>query len=218
MNFEAVKSWLTRRMSREANLYRLKGILGLALAPLALAAALTLVYWLLRLFTHDASNNLGDPRKCLWITLAVLPCLFIGNRLAPRRNLMEERMSAGPETSLTGHYFARREALGLLFLWIVFTGPRLFNWAADSFREAKRSQQMDVLSCAAVLWMLISSPRKVPFEDIQRDLEWLNWETVLPDLKRMPGVLFLQSPPTGLSLTTELRESIRTDLRANVSQ
>jgi hypothetical protein len=218
MNFETVKSWLTRWMNQEANVHRLKGSLGLALGPLALVAALTLVYWLLRLLTHDASNHLGDPRKCLWITLAVLPCLFIGNRLAPRRNLMEERMSDGPETSLVGHYAARNQAVGFLFLWIVFTGPRLFDWAADSFREAKRFGQMDIHSCAAVLWMLISSPRKVPFENLQRDLEWLNLEAVLPDLKRISGVLFLQAPPPGLSLTTELRQLIRDDLRSKASR
>ena len=217
MDFEAVKAWLTRWMNRQANAYRLKGILGMALAPAALAAALTLVYWLLRLFTHDVANNLGDPRKCLWITLAVLPCLFIGNRLAPRRNLMEERMSAGPETSLGEHYANRSQVTVLFFLWIVFTGPRLFDWAVDSFRESKRLQQMDLHSCAAVLWKLIFTPRKVPFDELQRDLEWLNLEAVLPEMKRIPGVLILQAPPAGLSLTPDLRNLIRSDLRPNAA-
>jgi hypothetical protein len=60
MDFEAIKAWFERWTGKEANSCRLKGILGLTLMPVALAVALTLVYWLLRLFTHDAAHNLGD--------------------------------------------------------------------------------------------------------------------------------------------------------------
>jgi hypothetical protein len=215
MDFELIKGWLTRWTNREANSYRLKGFLGFALAPVALVVALTLIYLLLLLLAHR-SRDPGIAVKCLWITLAILPCLFIGNRLAPRRNLMEERMSAGSDDVL-GNFVARREVLPLLFLWIVFTGPRLFDWAAASFRESKRLKQMDIHSCAAVIWMLVSAGRKVSFEDIQRDLEWVNMEAVFPELKQISGVLILYAPPPGLTLTPELRNSILDDLRTNAS-
>lgn len=212
MNFETIKSWLEGWTEKQIKTCRIKGILGFTLGPIALGVALLLVYALVRLFTHDREGNLGDSTTALWITLAALPCMFIGNRLAPRRNLMEERMEEGPDYSIAGHYTARREALLYFFMWFFFTGPRLFDWALSSFRQIDTWKKMDIHSCAAVMWLLLSRPRKVPFEDIQRELDWLNMDAVLPELKQIPGILFLKAPPPGLSLTQDLRDLVRNDL------
>ncbi len=154
MDFEAVKAWLARRTEKQSGNCRRLGILGLVLTPVALVVATICVYWLLRLLTHDASNKLGDPTLCLRISLAIIPCLFIGNRLVPRRDIMEEQLIEGPDRSL------RRQVVPLFFLWILFTGPRLLDWALRSFGEARRWKQMDVHSCAAVLWVLTFAARQ----------------------------------------------------------
>src|SRR5689334_1215505 len=126
MDFETVKSWLVQWTEKQAKNCRLKGIAGVVLGPIALAVASVLVYAMARVFTHDRSYNPGNSTKCIWITLAVLPLMFIGNRIVPRRDLMDERMSEGPEDSFLGRYAARRMTLVYFFMWILFTGPRLF--------------------------------------------------------------------------------------------
>jgi hypothetical protein len=206
MDFEAVKAWLARRTQKQSGNCRLLGMLGLVLAPVALIVATICVYWLLRLFTHDASYNPGDPTLCLLISLAVIPCLFIGNRLVPHRDLMEEQLSEGPDRSI------RRQVVPLFFLWILFTGPRLFDWAFRSFGEARRWRGMDIHSCAAVLWLLISKPGKVSFDDMRQQLDWLNLDAVLPDITRIPGIVFLKTPPPGLSLTQDFRDQVRSEI------
>jgi len=208
MDFETVKAWLTRWTNGQMRNCRLAGILGLTLGPPALAGALAFIYWLLRLFTYNESGP--DKRSmCLWITVAALPCMFIGNRFTPRRDLMEERMSEGPATSFSGHYVARGEVLLQVFLWIMFTGPRLFDWALRSLRKIGHWKQFDTHSCAAVLWLLMNRPRKVPFEEIQTELPWLDLPSAIPQVRRIPGVLQLQAAPIGLSLTQDLRDTIR---------
>lgn len=207
MDFETVKSWLAQWTEKQAKNCRLKGIAGVILGPIALLVALLLVYCLARLFTHDASNNPGSSSKGIWIALAVLPLMFIGNRLVPRRNLMEERMSGELD-----HYAARRLALPYLFMWILFTGPRLFDWAFSSFRKIKSWKEMDTHSCGAVLWLLLTRPRKVPYEDIKQQLDWLDLDATLEQLKQIPGILLLNTPPPGLSLTQEFRDEVRKDL------
>jgi hypothetical protein len=137
------------------------------------------------------------------IALCAAPLMFLGNRLIPRRNLMEERM-ADPTSA------SRVEARLQFLLWILFAGPRLFGWAIRSFREAERIRRVDAHSCGAVLWMMLNSVRKVTFEEIQRDLDWLNLDDTLADLREIDGVLVLHGPPPAFSMTPELREEIKT--------
>jgi hypothetical protein len=92
----------------------------------------------------------------------------------------------------------------------MFTGPRLCSWGFASLRESRQWQELDAHGCAAVLWLLVSRPKKVPYEDFQSELPWLDLTIVLPQITRVPGVLQLQSPPAGLSLTEDLRKAIRT--------
>lgn len=207
MNFENVKSWFGRWVEKRIGSCRVRVAAGFILGPIALAVALCLVYWLTRLLTHDEANNLGSSRTAFWVAMAVLPLVFIGNRLTPRRNLMEERMEEG-----SSGYFSRRQTLRHFFMWILFTGPRCFDWALDSIREMKDWRSVDTHSCAAVLWLLLSRPRKVPYEDIQRELDWVNLDLTLPELARIPGILFLKAPPPGLSLNQDFRDEAREGL------
>ena len=211
MEFEGVKTWLARQAEKQAKTCRLKAVAGFVLAPVALAVATTIVFWLIRLFTHDGYYNLGDSKTSLWISLAVIPLMFLGNRVMPRRDLMEERMSGdATDVALARFGAGRGVVLGLLFMWILFTGPRLTDWALASLRERRRWLQMDTHSCAAVLWLLASRLKKVPYDEIGREIPWLNLDGVMPELARIPGVLRLKAPPPGLALTDDLRKAIGT--------
>ena len=137
--------------------------------------------------------------------------MFIGNRFAPRRSLMEERMEDG-HASLALSRFGpgRAQVFAHLVLWVLFTGPRLLDWAVASLHEERQWKTYDTHSCAAVLWLLASRLHKVPYEEIQREIPWLDLAAVMPQLQRIPGVLKLQATPAGLALTDDLRKAVCT--------
>jgi len=208
MNFEAVKAWYTESVRRRVRNGRIAMVLGLVLMPVALAVAAGLVYALLHGFGRRREEPLSST-TCLWISLAIIPLMFIGNRCTPRRNLMDERMSEGPSDSFGGHYSRRGEVYFQFILWIMFAGPRLLDWALECFREARRLQQQDTHSCAAILWLMLTRGKKVPYEDLEREIPWLNVATALPEVRLIPGVVSLETQPAGLSMTQDLRENIR---------
>jgi hypothetical protein len=209
MNFETIKEWLMQSTNRQIRNCRIMGIVGFVFCPGALAVASALVYCILRVITYHRYGA-DSKNACLWISVGMIPLMFIGNRFVPTRNLMEERMSEGPSTSLIGHELDKRQVQLQCFLWILFAGPRLLNWASNSFREIKRLQQRDAHSCAAVLYLLLGSHKKVPYDDIARELPWLDMATAIDEVQKIPGVVTLPTNPAGLSLTQELRTQIRT--------
>ena len=124
---------------------------------------------------------------------------------------MEEYLEEGPDDSWLDEEPERHEVVPLVFLWVLFTGPRLFDWAFRSFAGARRWKQMDIDSCAAVLWILMAQSGKVSFDEIRRKLDRLDLEAVLPEIRRVDGVVFLKTTPAGLSLTQDLRDQIRSE-------
>jgi hypothetical protein len=207
MDFETVKELFVRHMNKKTKICRLKGILGFVLCPVVLAVAVACVYGLLWIFTYKRYGP-DNEATCLWIALGSLPIMFIGNLLTPREeSLMEKRMREGAPMA---HGIANKgTVLFHVFLWVMFTGPRLCNWATASMREGRQWQEMDAHGCAAVLSLLVRHPKKVPYEDIKTEIPWLDLPVVLSQITRVPGVLQLQSPPAGLSLTDDLRKAIR---------
>ncbi len=212
MDFEGVKTWLGAQARKRAEVCNLKAILGFALAPVALWFAALCIYWVVWCFlSRRGPPQPGDKAICFWVSVAAIPLMFIGNRLAPRRSLMEERMEGDAvDTALARYGAGRSEVLLHFILWIFFTGPRLVDWALASVREGRQWRACDTHSCGAVLWLLASRLKKVPYEEIQREIPWLNLDDVGPELMRIPGVLKLKTPPAGLGLTDDLRQAIGT--------
>jgi hypothetical protein len=207
MSFDKVKAWLEQATRRRVRNYRFKGILGLALGPAALIVAMGFISVVLMAFSNRAHRYDGEARlswmHCIYISLAVVPVLFLTSRFVPRTDVVERRMS-DPGTP----WGRRAEGRVQIILWILFTGPRLFEWAVRSFKKARELGQQDTHSCAAVLWVLVTHQRKVPFTDIQSAVPWLNMEVALPEVRSILGVLECQVPPPGLGLTPELRDAI----------
>jgi hypothetical protein len=212
MDFEGVKTWLGAQARKRAEVCGLKAVTGFVLAPIALWFATTCIYWeLWTLFSRHGNPSPADLKMCFWITMAAIPLMFFGNRFVPRRSLMEERMeddAAG--LAMAREMTGRWEVLLHLILWILFTGPRLVDWGMASLRERRQWQTFDTHSCGAVLWLLASRLKKVSYDEIQRELPWLNLDETGPQLMKIPGVLKLKTPPAGLGLTDDLRKIIAT--------
>jgi len=202
MDFEVVKAWYTESVNRRIGHCRLLGILGLVLMPLALALACGLLFCLLWVASHRQPNPPAIS-TCLWISLALIPLMFLLNLAVPRKNFLDRHVEEGTR-AMRGEVYAQ------VFLWILLAGPMLVDWSLNSFREIKWLRERDVHSCAAVLWVLISHYKRVSYEEIQAALPWLDMQATIPVVLTIPGVIQLRTPPEGLSLHQEMREAMCT--------
>lgn len=209
MDFDYIKAWLERYNASVMSKNRLCGILGLIIFPIALAAGFFLVLMIVGAF---ATDRYGRPRLAMafWISLGVMPFLFLGNYLMRDRR-KEKRWNDESADGILDMMILRYKLFFAIIGWVLFTGPRLLSWSLDSFRNAKLTSQQDTHSCAALLWLLNSKPSRVPLEDIPTVLEWLSLEATMAELQKVPGVLYFPGPPAGLTLSTDLRSAIKDD-------
>ncbi len=208
MDFDYIKGWLDRYNAKVISKNRLCGILALVLFPLGLIVGFLLLLLIVAMFTTD---RYGRPRTAaFWIALACIPLLFLGNYLMGERRKRNHWEDNSPD-GVIEILFLRYKIVFAIICWVLFTGPRLLSWAIESFRKARITGQQDTHSCAALLWMLASRPNRVQFEEIPVTLEWLNLETTLPEVQKIPGVIYLAGPPAGLTLSTDLRAAIKND-------
>lgn len=208
MNFEAVKAWYTESVRRRIRNCRIASVVGILLMPLALALAAGLIFGIL----HGFGGRREEPMSvstAVWISLAVIPVMFIGNRCVPRESLMDKYMGEGGPDGFTDRYRRRVEVYVAVITWILFAGPRLLDWSIDSLREQKRLKTVDIHSCSAVLWLLLARYKKVPYDDIQTAIPWLDMDNTIPQVMAIPGVVALTVVPAGLSLTQDMRDLMR---------
>lgn len=211
MDFETVKAWLVNQTNKQIRNRWLFASLGLVLLPIATAAGGLLIFAFVRMATRE-SRDPGIDTERLWITLGIIFVLFIVNLFIPKKEEPETFYSEEGDVpdSLLGSYMHRRKVQGQFILWIILTGPRLLGWSILSFREISRLKRRDTHSCAALLWLLMTKRSKVPYDNIPQELDWLDADTTLSQIKDIPGVLFLKTPPPGVSLSDDLRTAIRT--------
>ncbi len=208
MNFEAVKAWYTESVRRRIRNCGLAGVFGIILMPFALALASGFIFLILY-GTGQRRMHPMSMSTAIWISLAAIPVMFMGNRCTPRQSLMDKYMSEGRVTSLADRYRRRYEVYGEVLLWILFAGPRLLDWSIASFRERTRLTTVDVHSCASVLWLLLARYKKVSYEEIQAAIPWLDMDNAIPQVMAIPGVVALTVAPAGLSLTQDMRDMMR---------
>lgn len=210
MDFDDIKAWLERYNASVISKNRIFGILGILLFPIGLAAGFILLFLIVGAFTTD---SYGRPRMAttFWIALACVPLMFVGNYLLRGRR---QQKHWEPDAGADGIYelmFLRYRIFLAVISWVLFTGPRLLSWSIESFRKARATGQQDTHSCAALLWLLSSRPSRVPLEEIPTILEWLSLEATMPEVQKIPGVLYFPGPPAGLTLSTDLRAAIKND-------
>jgi hypothetical protein len=205
--------------------YRATAALGWLAAALVLALTFGLTYATILFSTVIWGLRLRD-RTISWLALGFVALLFLCYRRS-RKPALEEReftaseeqglawMGSGAQVSpfagLLGMAMAPRAVGGMarIIADILFTGPRLVAASFAAFRQAGRLRFLDADGIAAVLTVLLAYPGRVAFDDIVARVEGLDAGRVFPQMKAIPGVVFLQSPPPGMSLTPDLRAQLR---------
>ena len=213
MDFESVKLWLTNHIHRQIRNRRMLACLGFVLLPFATVIGILLIYGFLWAIRHhqDRQDEPGIDTTCLWVAFGIVLVMFVINLLISRKTEPEKyyHEDSDADDSVLGHYAHSKKIQLKFFLWIIMTGPRLLTWSIDSLKEISRLKNQDIHSCSALLWLLTIKGRKVPYEQTPRELDWLDVEATLSQLQHFPGVVFLKTPPPGISLTEDLRKAIR---------
>jgi len=91
----------------------------------------------------------------------------------------------------------------------LLTGPRLLGATANEVRKASRLKRLDTAACAEVLALVLAAGRKMSFQEIVKARSGLDPVTIFLQLRDIDGVLFLQSEPAGLTISAELKETLR---------
>ena len=207
MNFESIKAWLAQQTRREVRTRWMFIVLGVVLTPLALIVGTFVIFVVALFITKDWKDpNIGI--KCLRVAVGSIPVLFLISFLLTR-DQTETYYHEESDGTLVGSYMYHRKLQMQLLLWVLFTSPRLVEWVFFSFGRIRQLSRQDTHSCAAVLCVLLAKGKRLPYPDIQKALEWLDLENILPQLAWIPGVLFIKSDPPALTVTDELRDAIR---------
>jgi hypothetical protein len=146
----------------------------------------------------------------------VVALLFLGNRLVSRDEYQEYKLVLTPGDDGTPFQVPSTELLGDTSdtpygAWKTITdllcvGPKTISSAMKKFRRAARLKHIDKDGCAAVIFVLLSSDGRMPFNKIVAGIEGLEPLRVFPQMGDIEGVLFLKKEPQGMSLTSEFRE------------
>jgi len=214
VEFETVKQWYADHVKRQIRQRGLLALLGFLLFPVGTTAGAVIIFGIVYVFfghrRRYGDDGLSDA-GCFWVTVGIVAILFIVNAFIPRKRGPEKLYSEEADTddSFAGHYFQGRKMQAKIFLWIILTGPRLFSWSLFSVQEVSRLKRNDIHSGGALLWLMLVKRGKVPFDDIPKELDWLDVQTTLAQLEDVPGIVFLKTPPPGISMTDDLRTAIR---------
>ena len=97
-----------------------------------------------------------------------------------------------------------------LITTVISYGPHLFVETFRQVGEARRLSGFDVNGCAPVLALLAKADARLAYAEILPAIPpGHHPNDVMDYLRLLDGVLFLQSDPPGLSLTTAFRKELR---------
>jgi len=222
---ERVQIWLEKKLSREARQNLLLACVLLVGAAVVLAFTFagfyTMSFFVLwRVFRFHLA-------ACWWFAFGGLVLLFIANAFTDREQLTEyevESLDGGPVrtfylphvgliSNLNPFSAANAEAFVKILADLVLTGPRLVTVAWQTFKRSGRLRQMNVPVLAYVFARLLSAGKRVSLAEILPQLGHCDPSQVFQQLAEIEGVVFLNSPPPGISLTAELRQEFFEELK-----
>jgi hypothetical protein len=218
---QAIAAWLAKE-TRERTVLLLLGSLGqLLLGVFALFITFCVIYavlwlglgWLIPL-SHTAR---------VWISLAVLALLFVGNATTDRAYLESYSFTVGfgndkpvtfsipgmgsmvnPLAPDSAHSYVKMITNAL------YLGPRRVTDAICIFCRARQLRGIDREGCAAALVFLAEQDGRVPFQAVAAAIpRGHNVCAVLEQLHELHGVMFLKSEPPGVTLLSDFREELR---------
>jgi hypothetical protein len=226
MAVDPVTAWLSRTIETER-----RNTLGVVIAGafgglIALVVTFAFTYgaiWFISFSLLSVSSVM-----CFWITAALMVALFIGNITTSREYLESYSFTTGtasdkvvsfdvPQVGMVSNInpIAPDSAHSFLkmFTSILFTAPRLVMGAIHGVARWKRLGSLDLEGCGAILGHLLQNEHRVALTDIGEAFHHRSLERLLPQLAEVSGVLFLKSPPPGLSLSTDLRREILSSMK-----
>lgn len=181
------------------------GILGFILFLIVAAIARS---WL----DYDLSNPL---LFCEVFCAAFLIWLFVSHyrrnaeyfRLSKFRSARVHVSDAGFARALNILFSRPRDADGI-FEQLLYTGTQWMTSAISMFYKSVTLVRMDIGSCAKILLILFEKGSRVSFTELAQLVPECNGLKIFPQLRDVAGVIFLQSEPSGISLTSDLRAEL----------
>ena len=95
-----------------------------------------------------------------------------------------------------------------LFQRMLYTGPQWFISGISMFYKSATLLGMDIENCAKILVIVLNKGSRVSFTDLGKLVPECNSIKVFPQLRDIAGVIFLQSEPSGITLTSDLRAEL----------
>ena len=216
IEFTRVRHWLERKVRARTAANLTIAVTHVILGLLLVTGTAWFLAWLLLLcfeqFVAVARYNFGvglryehSRPSALLLGALMLVALFVGNARSTAINLSQFgkinwRSRAGS--------FATLGLLGGLFARLLYLGPHLLTLASGFFRQWLLWKRLDREVVAEVLHLLAAEGRRVAYDEIARRIRGFTHSRTVPQLQLFDGILFLTSPPTGLSLTSTLREEM----------
>ena len=225
MSDERVQIWLEKKLADEARQNLLLAFVLLVGAAAVLAFTFAGFYTMsFFVFWRVFRFHLG---ACWWFAFGGIVLLFIANAFTDREKLTEyqvESMDGGPVRTFYIPHFglvsnlnpfsaANAQATIKIIADLALTGPRLVNAAWHTFKRSGRLKHMDVPVLAYVFTLLLSAGKRVSLAEILPQLGHCDPSEVFRQLGEIEGVVFLNTPPPGISLTADLRAEFFEELK-----
>ncbi len=224
MRIALVERWLVKQTLTEALLNIPVGAICLA-ASLVVLAFTTGVAFVVGLILFEIIATLAKTTFdlnlrnsipfCATFSAAFLVWLFISHY---RRNVEHLRYAKYKTAKVHVSDAGLARALNILlsgpgvddgfFRQMLYVGPQWFVSAISMFYKSATLLRMDIASCAKILVILLEKGSRVSFTELARLVPELNSVKVFPQLRDIAGVIFLQSEPSGISLTSDLRAEL----------
>ena len=173
------------------------------------------LYIIFSWLTHITSTQLTV------LTAVSVALLFPANAYTNRAYLSEMSFSTGtmsdeivsiPGVGSNVNYLAPDSAHSVVKLLCstLLQGPRLIDNSWNTYRRSVALGQMNLTHCAEVLRCLAASPHRVDVSDLVAQLPQINLSReLLGQVREIPGVVVLQKPAPGFTLTDSLRGELK---------
>lgn len=213
MEASGVENWLRHRARREQRRelalafvgLGAGGLLvlltGLGLAAMLLAGAVPL--------TDAAGVVLGQRWEFEFrtphfagLTAGVILLLFAGNSRGEREGYLPSGGLDWRDSLNVGQVL---RAVARVFAELLYSGPRWLMAGGAAFQRARGWRRMDLGRSARLLFELHCHAGRVSLSDLAKTLPDLDVAAGLTELRLLRGVMVLESPPPGASLSSELR-------------
>lgn len=224
MNTAAIERWLTRQTLSEAIVNLPVGAICLVASLIYLSVTAAVIY-LVGLILFAGLSEFGKSAFdtnfensawfCGFFCAAFLLWLFQSHyrrnveylRNAKFRTAKVHVSDAGLGRALNILLSGPRDEDGP-FHQLLYTGPQWFISGISMFYKSITLLRMDIGSCAKILIIVLNKGSRVSFTDLAQSVPECNSIKVFPQLRDIAGVIFLQSEPSGISLTSDLRAEL----------